>query len=136
MLGHQDMKDIDYESLDAGIRELVKALREHGIETTDSGDGVSKLEGCAPGETAEGVVGCEHVAFRVDRHYCRREESVYAPFEIGGITRGEGPWKICLECLRFVECNRPAEIWQVELTRSKTTGQAGDAPTGIIWRLS
>ncbi len=38
------MGDFDYESLDVGIREIVRVAREHGFNTTDSGDGVSKPE--------------------------------------------------------------------------------------------
>lgn len=34
--------DPDYETLDPGVREVVRLLRAHGFETTDSGDGVSK----------------------------------------------------------------------------------------------
>lgn len=33
---------IDYDALDAGIRDTVRILREAGFDTTDSGDGVSK----------------------------------------------------------------------------------------------
>lgn len=35
-------KEIDYDELDPGIRDVVRLLREAGFETTDSGDGVSK----------------------------------------------------------------------------------------------
>lgn len=47
--------DFDYADLDPGIRDTVRLLRSHGFETTDSGDGVSKLSpdsknyGCEPG---------------------------------------------------------------------------------------
>lgn len=39
---------LDYETLDSGIRETVRWLRTNGIDTTDSGDGVSKKQedGC------------------------------------------------------------------------------------------
>jgi hypothetical protein len=33
---------VNYEELDPGIREIVRALNDVGFETTDSGDGVSK----------------------------------------------------------------------------------------------
>lgn len=36
------MSDIDYDSLDPGIRETVRWLRGIGMPTCDSGDGVSK----------------------------------------------------------------------------------------------
>jgi hypothetical protein len=42
------MDGIDYESIDPGIRETVRWLRTLGYETTDSGDGRSKVGmGCA-----------------------------------------------------------------------------------------
>lgn len=46
---------IDYDSLDSGIRDIVKQLREAGFETTDSGDGVSK-------PVEERAFDCLHVA--------------------------------------------------------------------------
>jgi len=42
---------MNYAELDPGIRDVVSLLREHGFETTDSGDGVSKpAEWYASGE--------------------------------------------------------------------------------------
>jgi hypothetical protein len=35
--------DVDYDALDPGIRELVRRLNGAGIETCDSGDGVTKV---------------------------------------------------------------------------------------------
>lgn len=35
----EPLPDIDYDKLDAGIRETVRFLRNHGFNTTDSGDG-------------------------------------------------------------------------------------------------
>jgi hypothetical protein len=35
---------IDYSQLDPGVRRLVRALREHNVMTTDSGDGRTKPE--------------------------------------------------------------------------------------------
>lgn len=40
--------EIDYEALDPGVREQVRALRDAGFDTTDSGDGVSKFTGDHP----------------------------------------------------------------------------------------
>lgn len=37
------MSEVDYEALDPGIREVVRYLRGLGYDTTDSGDGESKL---------------------------------------------------------------------------------------------
>jgi hypothetical protein len=36
------MSDLDYSTLDPGIRDTVRLLRDAGFDTTDSGDGVSK----------------------------------------------------------------------------------------------
>lgn len=44
------MKDFDYEQLDPGIRDLVRAVHAAGFETTDSGDGVTKKEWIESGE--------------------------------------------------------------------------------------
>jgi hypothetical protein len=38
------MDDLDYETLDPGIRKVVRWLRENGFHTTDSGDGVTKRD--------------------------------------------------------------------------------------------
>ncbi len=38
------MSGIDLNELDPGIRRTVAFLREHGFDTTDSGDGVSKFQ--------------------------------------------------------------------------------------------
>jgi hypothetical protein len=38
------MAELDYETLDPGIRRLVRKLNEAGYRTTDSGDGISKGE--------------------------------------------------------------------------------------------
>lgn len=37
-----DVDDMDYSILDPGIRDLVRWCRQMGLETSDSGDGVSK----------------------------------------------------------------------------------------------
>lgn len=49
----------DYESLDPGIRKVVRLLHEWGFSTTDSGDGVSKLSPDAP--AADDVIPWPHV---------------------------------------------------------------------------
>jgi hypothetical protein len=40
--GQTMSEPVNYDDLDPGIRWLVKLFNEHGIETCDSGDGVSK----------------------------------------------------------------------------------------------
>ena len=37
-----ELEAIDYSELDPGIRDVVRAMRDAGFNTTDSGDGVSK----------------------------------------------------------------------------------------------
>ncbi|MDF1699533.1 MAG: hypothetical protein P1V36_00020 [Planctomycetota bacterium] len=61
--------DIDYDSLDPGIRHTVRVLRSWGLNTTDSGDGskASWMEGALevphvfsvnePAETADWLLG-------------------------------------------------------------------------------
>lgn len=43
------MADFDYEAINPGVRRLVRFLREHGFETCDSGDGVTREFECDPG---------------------------------------------------------------------------------------
>jgi hypothetical protein len=43
------MHDIDYDSLNPGIRRTVKFLRDHWFRTQDSGDGVTREFECDPG---------------------------------------------------------------------------------------
>jgi len=45
MLSPVPDNSINYNELDPGIRETVRLLRTHGFKTTDSGDGVSKVDG-------------------------------------------------------------------------------------------
>jgi hypothetical protein len=45
---------LDYSTLNPGIRDLVKELREvHGLETCDSGDGVTNVEAGMEGALEE-----------------------------------------------------------------------------------
>lgn len=53
-----DMPEIDYSGLDPGIRETVRRLRAAGFETTDSGDGRSKL---SAGYDADEILPYPHV---------------------------------------------------------------------------
>ncbi len=56
---------IDYDSLDPGVRETVRRLNEWHFDTTDSGDGVSKLaQGYDPSE----MLDVPHVFIRC--HAC------------------------------------------------------------------
>jgi hypothetical protein len=51
-----DLERIDYASLNPGIREVVSLLREHGFDTTDSGDGVTNIAA-----DMEGAIPVPHV---------------------------------------------------------------------------
>jgi hypothetical protein len=53
--------NIDYDALDPGIRDTVRRLNILGFETTDSGDGVSKL---AAGHPADEILNIPHVFIR------------------------------------------------------------------------
>jgi hypothetical protein len=59
------LEAIDYSELDPGVRELVRILREHDFDTSDSGDGVTKL---AAGWTPEkdSVLEVPHVHIPLD----------------------------------------------------------------------
>jgi hypothetical protein len=57
------LNDIDYETLDPGIRETVRHLRAHGFNTTDSGDGITKP---AAGWPDDEVLHVPHVAIVCD----------------------------------------------------------------------
>lgn len=56
---------LDLETLDPGIRRTVAWLRAHGFNTTDSGDGVTKLAADPPMECA---LDYPHVAILVEPH--------------------------------------------------------------------
>ena len=53
------MKPLDYSTLNPGIRRTVQWLREHGYETTDSGDGVTNVG------VIEGALEFPHVVIQV-----------------------------------------------------------------------
>jgi hypothetical protein len=53
------LSDKEYEELDVGIRKTVQWLREHGFETTDSGDG-------SKAATMECALNYPNVAIRID----------------------------------------------------------------------
>ena len=61
--------EADYEELDPGIREVVRFLRENDFETTDSGDGLTKLAGMSPEEIAaqDEVIPEPHVFIVTER---------------------------------------------------------------------
>lgn len=50
------MDDLDYETLNPGIREVVRLLRGAGFNTTDSGDGITNVAG-----GMEGAIPFPHV---------------------------------------------------------------------------
>lgn len=47
------MRRVPYSHLDPGIRKLVRLLNDLGFETTDSGDGVSKVGAIARGHALD-----------------------------------------------------------------------------------
>jgi hypothetical protein len=63
---------MNYEDLDPGIREVVRMLRDAGFNTTDSGDGVTKV---ALGH--EGVMTVPHVHCFFDKRCLTIEEMCY-----------------------------------------------------------
>lgn len=56
-----DLEPLDYASLNPGIREVVSLLRQHGYDTTDSGDGITNI---AAG--MEGAIPAPHVHCVID----------------------------------------------------------------------
>ena len=93
----------DISSLDPGIRDVVKALWDANIETTDSGDGVSKPEmGCA--------IQAEHVA-------CRPSPAL-------------GFNSTARAIVRLLAKVRPGQHWQVEATTIYYTPTHGCRPAG------
>lgn len=52
--------DIDYESLDPGIRDVVRKIRMAGFVTSDSGDGTSKFDANGV-SNMEGAIPIPHV---------------------------------------------------------------------------
>lgn len=53
--------DLDYETIDPGVRRLVRLLRANGFHTNDSGDGHSKI---AQGYDPEQMADVPHVVTR------------------------------------------------------------------------
>jgi len=53
---------VNYDELDPGIRKTVRWLNELGFETTDSGDGITKLEAGWPEDE---LIACPHVVIKV-----------------------------------------------------------------------
>lgn len=71
------------ETLDPDIRHTVQWLREHGFQTTDSGDGVSKFQGGAPDTCA---LPFPHVAIVVSPDQLQREaDRLFYLIESSGI---------------------------------------------------
>lgn len=106
------MSDIDYSTLDPGIREVVRLLREAGHETTDSGDGVSK--------GADGLPRA-HVVIRVDRPDLLVHASflILGTLEAAGVRFGLTPE----EADRLQNGDETVPLRQVEATFS---------PTGLV----
>lgn len=53
------LSGLNYDTIDPGVRGLVRLLREHGFDTNDSGDGHSKI---AQGYDPEQMAHVPHVA--------------------------------------------------------------------------
>lgn len=85
------MNEINYEELDPGIRLTVKRLRDNGFETTDSGDGKTKL---LPGSIYDPteVFTFPHVACVIDYEALLREATrlLHLLEDIGIIVRPIG----------------------------------------------
>ena len=58
-----DLSNDETQKLDPGIRRTVSWLRRHGFETTDSGDGISKMIDATP---EDGVLNTPHVVMVID----------------------------------------------------------------------
>jgi hypothetical protein len=52
------MKKIDYRTINPGVRKLVKYLREAGVNTTDSGDGITNVKAGMEGALTVPHVHC------------------------------------------------------------------------------
>lgn len=55
------MTDVNYDALDPGIREIVRAIRAAGFDTTDSGDG-------SKGSSMVGALGYAHVVVNLGKY--------------------------------------------------------------------
>lgn len=82
---------VTLQDLDPGIRDVVAALWECGLTTTDSGDGVSK-----------------------------GEHGTVLPFEHVAIDLVGAPNAAMAAVAAALTATRPGELWQVEHTRSRT----------------
>lgn len=81
---------LDYDALDPGIRDVVRLLREHGFDTRDSGDGISKpLD-------SEGVLRFPHVVCVVEPHemYSEARRLNALAKTIGPEWRVEASWLV------------------------------------------
>ena len=97
---------ISLKNLDPGIRDVVAALWDRGLATTDSGDGVSKPK---PG--------------------------IVLPFEHVAVVPGkdvDATMQVAVEVLADV---RPGESWQIEYARSRTVTDATLRETMLIYRI-
>lgn len=84
--------EVPYDELDPGIRETVRWLNDHGFETTDSGDGLSKFD--AEGEPMKGWEDCvmpfPHVVISVDAIFLVREcDRLVRHLEAIGLSIGQ-----------------------------------------------
>lgn len=59
--GGRCRRRVNYNELDPGVRETVRRLNDWGFETTDSGDGITKIEA---GQSTDEVLDRPHVFIR------------------------------------------------------------------------
>lgn len=110
------MKRLDLSLLDPGIVDVVVALRRHGFQTTDSGDGRSKTDD-------PDAYDVEHVAMK------SRPPERLIP------TALDVPAGQVVAVLNVIAEARPEEEWQVEFTVSMTSSSRKPVETITAWKV-
>lgn len=100
------MVEIRIHHLDPGIRDVVAALWDQGIETTDSGDGVSKPP---PG--------------------------IVLPFQHVAIAPNGEPDALMASVACVLADVRPGEPWQIDYARSRTVTDDVIEETILAYRV-
>lgn len=114
-----DLAQIDYDDLDPGIRDTVRLLRAHGFETTDSGDGVSKLQpdskyyGCTPEPQAH--VYCSTTYDRVIGEARRLAKLLGEEWTVEGVFMASSGTSI-LSAVKMSQSQMAAEFYASENT--------------------